>query len=569
MVFIIRIRTSGGAKRLMFKDDSATWRDLQLQVEDLCGVAVGDQLLSEEPLSRPKYIEAQGTASLASLKLSHGQMLHLGGAASKTTAPSRPTSAAQARPHTAKTFRTSERCQHGPRGRCLECVPLDQPADAPETNKGRMTKLCNHGPGVNCLHCNQHVGDDKAELAEWLCNHATTTFCPKCLPPEDEDEEAKEEKRIWKNFRQFLHERKSINKSMMSSFTGEPDFPTFAGKKKCNRGHKPWPYGVCTFCAPPNANIRQQEYRHCDNISLHSQLIIAFYRHWMLSDPTKQKAAILFGTYHDEETKEGEIGDSRTAVHALYEPPQECQATGTRFLVDPNEKRIHEVATALGLAPVGWVITTQKREGKQYGGQLFLSGGEMRQAARFQWRYKDAAQRSRFSTVVIEHGEQVEPAAYQVSDQCVAMERDGLFERASDPYMLSVRKPEKGQLLPKVIFKDKAVQYGQDILPDEFVVKVITSAPKASDAFFAHSDFPTSGPDAVLFAALKTHLKKCGSEDYTRKLSDFNLLCYLSKLVPPEVMQKLCHSIRTKGDLDNQARGVLDSEFVRLGLFSF
>jgi hypothetical protein len=32
MVFIIRVQTKQGVKRLMFKDDKATWEDLYLQV---------------------------------------------------------------------------------------------------------------------------------------------------------------------------------------------------------------------------------------------------------------------------------------------------------------------------------------------------------------------------------------------------------------------------------------------------------------------------------------------------------------------------------------------------------
>jgi hypothetical protein len=54
MVFIIRVQTPAGTKRLMFKDDQATWKDLQLQIKDVCKVEPASQRLSKTPLSTPQ-----------------------------------------------------------------------------------------------------------------------------------------------------------------------------------------------------------------------------------------------------------------------------------------------------------------------------------------------------------------------------------------------------------------------------------------------------------------------------------------------------------------------------------
>ena len=40
MVFIIRVQTKAGTKRLLFKDDTVTWKDLQNQVTRCVALAV-------------------------------------------------------------------------------------------------------------------------------------------------------------------------------------------------------------------------------------------------------------------------------------------------------------------------------------------------------------------------------------------------------------------------------------------------------------------------------------------------------------------------------------------------
>ncbi len=71
-----------------------------------------------------------------------------------------------------------------------------------------------------------------------------------------------------------------------------------------------------------------------------------------------------------------------------------------------------------------------------------MSGDEVRQAARFQYRYSaplpdgSPSGRSHFVTVVLEHGTTVEPRAFQVSDLAVALEHDACLATPQDPNML-------------------------------------------------------------------------------------------------------------------------------------
>jgi len=189
---------------------------------------------------------------------------------------------------------------------------------------------------------------------------------------------------------------------------------------------------------------------------------------------------------------------------------------------------------------------------------VFMSASEIRQAARFQNRYKDDDGFSRFATVVLEHGKTVEPLAYQVSDQCVALERDECLGPSKDPYMMATRVPKKGEMVPKVIYKDKALGPGQEFLADEFIVTVVVSTPQRRESIFAHADFPSGGGEKELRVQLLEH----ASEDYTEKLSDFSLLCYLEQLAGKALTMKICDSIRQKQGLEKAAREELDGLMV-------
>jgi len=177
---------------------------------------------------------------------------------------------------------------------------------------------------------------------------------------------------------------------------------------------------------------------------------------------------------------------------------------------------------------------------------------------------------SRFVTVVIEHADNVEPLAYQVSDQCVALERDGVLGKApTDPYMMAAVTPGKGQLMPKIIHQNKALRGGEEFLPDEFIVKVVASNPKEDKGLLFHATFPSpSSSTAGMSAAFKAHYNEFSSQDYKTKLSDFNLLIYLTTIMPAPLVKKLCNAIRDEVDLDNDTKGALDTESIRLGVFA-
>lgn len=67
------------------------------------------------------------------------------------------------------------------------------------------------------------------------------------------------------------------------------------------------------------------------------------------------------------------------------------------------------------------------------------------------------------------------------------------------------------------------------------ILQVIASNPRKENFLFSHCEFPSNGPESVLLASLKSHLIENAKEDYRQKLSDFNLLCFLSRILPAQV----------------------------------
>lgn len=192
-----------------------------------------------------------------------------------------------------------------------------------------------------------------------------------------------------------------------------------------------------------------------------------------------------------------------------------------------------------------------------------MSGSEVRQAARFQERYKNALGQSRFVTVVIEHADNVEPNAYQISDQGVALERDSVFAKPEDPYMMCVRAPNAGEMMPSLIKQNKPLKPSQEFLPDDFIVKVIASAPRKPNFMFCHSEFPSNGTEADC----RSHISRFSKEEYLSKLSDFNLLCTLAGIANLPLVLKVCTAIKNKTPLSNDVKAELDTLFVQKNFF--
>ena len=576
MVFVLRVRAHSGMKRLVFPSDSATWLSVQQQVSDVCGVRIDHQLLSRQPLHQPEYIEADNDTTIAQLGLHNGDVLYVAGEESPTTASNGShsisssaslSSSIATTPHIPPHKLTPD-CKHNERGACAYCLPSKPGAPI-------APPACQHGPGAVCIHCSSYLkqaSKSKEAPATWLCNHADSVFCPKCIPPSTDKPAAPKIDKV--PFARWLDERKGLCKfkhgaSVTCAFCATPDFPSFAAKVPCDKGHAPYPAAVCLSCAPPNANLRVQPYRHVDSISVESKLLSPFYSAWLRAAPTPkdERAAILIGRYVPEPAESNNPGALRAQVHALYEPPQQSIPGGVQFSKDDKERAVHEVARRLGMEAVGWVVAVPARQGgEKYGGKILLSGAEVEQAARFQLRYAGASGYSRFVTLLLEHAQQVEPVAFQVADMAVALEREKAFSAApSDPYFLATRKLKPGEMSSTIIYKDRPLRGGEEFLPDELLVKVIVSAPRGQLSLFKHCEYP-SGRAGENEMVVKGWMDEWKEEEYEERLSDFNLLVNLCKVVGEDIVYGICDALKEKKRLSSDLRSQLDSALLAKNL---
>eukprot|EP01006_Ploeotia_vitrea_P037538 TRINITY_DN66140_c3_g1_i1.p1 TRINITY_DN66140_c3_g1~~TRINITY_DN66140_c3_g1_i1.p1 ORF type:complete len:595 (-),score=272.20 TRINITY_DN66140_c3_g1_i1:789-2573(-) len=588
MVFLLRLRSSSGTKRLVFESSSASIQDVQLQIEDVTGVPVERQQLSTKPpMGKPQKLSVArpGSTSIQAAGLRHGDMLllsevHSGPAAAEAGEQAESVQFRKymqgVKEQQRTGFHPTSQCKHGPRGRCMHCSPAEaDPALAPE-------RECRHAANAVCPNCSEYNKEakEKGIKPKLACNHADSVFCPNCIPKAEGDEEelkkpvlcecnnakgewcihcvpkAEQVRAHFWPYKYWVQEQKRANPQHWHEVS---QVPSYKGKLPCPRGgHAPWPTGVCLECAPPNAHLRLQKYRHCDDISFEDvRGVQQFYSEWVASGTHQQRAGILFGRYIETKPNKSQPSRVRALVQAIYTPPQQSVPKGIRFQNDPKEATMHRVAMALGLQPVGWLVTTLPREGKKYGGKVFLSGSEVRQAARFQNRYKDKLGHSKFVTVVLEHSDQVAPEGYQVSDQCVALERDRVLASAADPLTLSQRVPRKGDLVPSVVYKNKPLRPGDEFLLDEFIVKVRVMSSKVPKPMFAHDTFPSNGVEGHA----KAYFMQFAQEPLDKRLSDFNLLCWLSANVDADAVDAVCRSLRRgqaiTGDVKNRIERAL------------
>lgn len=241
----------------------STWRDLQDEIQRQFDVPVASQRISKE-LNGALVVCESPHWSFAMLGLSHGDKFFLQDewkqAATVTTAPP---------------SRLTKDCTHGPKGRCINCMPTD-------SDTYKMKGVCDHGSNATCTNCNTHVQSGTKELAEWLCDHPDYAFCPKCMPPEDEQPESTTESHF-KPYALLMSERQALCRYKHTGSTtchscAPPQELSFRGNPLCPSGHRPWPNGICDRCRPPNAILRLQKYRHVDGVSFKDVfLVIVFY----------------------------------------------------------------------------------------------------------------------------------------------------------------------------------------------------------------------------------------------------------------------------------------------------
>ncbi len=153
----------------------------------------------------------------------------------------------------------------------------------------------------------------------------------------------------------------------------------------------------------------------------------------------------------------------------------------------------------------------------------------------------------------------------------MALERDGCFDQAADPYMMAGRVPKENEMMPSIIYHDHPLIAGTEFLPDDFIVKVILFT-KNGASFFRHDKFPSNllnSPSSVVDREIKSHMRLYSKEGYHTKLSDFHLLLNLAKRTDHKLVLECCRYIADKTAMPVNLCNKLDEMFLAKQYFEF
>lgn len=198
--------------------------------------------------------------------------------------------------------------------------------------------------------------------------------------------------------------------------------------------------------------------------------------------------AYLYGRY---ETREGDNGTREVAlIYALYMPKQSYQNGQILLEKDPLLPSVQTLSAGLDLQCIGCVFTSPPRADP-------ITAEDVSFIAPLQLAHKQrGAYSSKFVSVVISRNKQkqIEPTAFMLSDQCLCMQRDGLFITPRNNLCRSTTQGKNRELLSSVIRNDEKLgsQEVTEFEPLFFLVELtITMAKSATrPMLFTACSFP-------------------------------------------------------------------------------
>ncbi|KAK9086601.1 hypothetical protein Syun_028995 [Stephania yunnanensis] len=261
--------------------------------------------------------------------------------------------------------------------------------------------------------------------------------------------------------------------------------------------------------------ISRQESPHCEAVSFDRDAANVFqhYVNETLAFAVK-RGGFMYGTLSEE---------GKVEVDFIYEPPQ--QGTEDRLVLvrDPEEENLVEaIAIGMGMRRVGFIFTQTISQSKV---DYTMSNSEVAQAAEL---HGESGLKEWVTALVkLEVNEDgaadVHFEAFQLSDMCVRLFKEGWFESES----------EGGEEVdPKVSRMKKDVVVGgkdtKEVDNDFFlvVVKILDHQGPLSTSFPIENRIET-----VTLKALKTHLDRSKSLPFVKRISDFHLLLLVARFL--------------------------------------
>jgi len=255
--------------------------------------------------------------------------------------------------------------------------------------------------------------------------------------------------------------------------------------------------------------IERQEKPHCGSLSFDRDAANAFqhYVHESLAFSVK-RGGFMYGTVNEE----GEV-----MVDFIYEPPQHGTEESLLLLRDPDEeKRVETLATGLGMRKIGFIFTQTVSQNKR---DYTLSNVEIRQAAELHAESGFEGWATAIVKLEVNEGggADVHFEAFQLSDQCVKLFKEGCFvDNVPD------LDPKLSRMSKDVVILGKDTR---DVDNDFFLVlvKILDHQGPLSTSFPIENRTP---PPSL--QQLKAHLDRSKNASYVKRISDFHLLFFLS-----------------------------------------
>ncbi|KAF8624850.1 hypothetical protein AX15_005730 [Amanita polypyramis BW_CC] len=387
------------------------------------------------------------------------------------------------------------------------------------------------------LHWRPRTGKIPRGRDPRFCKHGSNGMCDYCMPLEPYDAAYHQEHNIkYLSYHAYL--RKITPKSTASATSALPPLTPLSYKVKVpcpSSGHPPWPAGICTACQPSAITLQSQPFRMVDHLEIASMDVIdRFLQAWRKTG--LQRFGWLIGHY---ETYDKVPMGVKAIVEAIYEPPQQGEVDGlTLGWPWEEESRIRKLAASASvpLTVVGYVFTDltpttedkTKNVYKRHPHSFYLSSLEAIFAAKLQKdnpipsRSSPTGQfGSRLVTAVLTATEdgQVDVAAYQVSEQAVAMVEADMIEASVEPGIVRVKEDDRSidsaRYVPDVFFSYKN-EYGLEVkksakpcFPVEYLMVNVTHGfPQNPAPLFRSTQFPIENRQGLEDQSLEIVLKR-------------------------------------------------------------
>ncbi|KFK35482.1 hypothetical protein AALP_AA5G289900 [Arabis alpina] len=260
--------------------------------------------------------------------------------------------------------------------------------------------------------------------------------------------------------------------------------------------------------------VTRQEKSHCDSVSFDRDCANAFqcYVNESLAFGVK-RGGFMYGTVSEE----GEV-----EVNFVYEPPQQGMEDNLILMRDvEEEKRVDAIALGLGMRKVGFIFNQTVMQGKK---EYTLSNVEVLLATQLHAE----SELKEWVTGVVKleinedgGGADVHFEAFQMSDMCVRLFKEGWFETEIG----SEDDPKLSKMKKEVVVGVKDLK---EVDNDFFlvVVKILDHQGSLSCTFpIENRNIQTT------MRALKTHMDRARSLPFVKRISDFHLLLFVAQFL--------------------------------------